>query len=238
MPRGGTWKAAASADQEGAYTSADAEQALAESLASGSFRIVLILDDAPTELVRLVGYLEAVSDRISIDLITVAAYDIGGSRVLVPQRVDPGRSVDDAPSAKRVSPANKGDLSEGSEAFRQAIIEAPAEHQAALTRLCDWADALEHARLVRLESYRGTTGRYTLLPRLPDKRHGLVTIWNDGSPSLSVHRTVFEKRAPASIARIEALIAPVPLGQGNTVRNISDELLTPLTDAYREAMTA
>jgi hypothetical protein len=61
-------------------------------------------------------------------------------------------------------------------------------------------------------------------------------LYNDGGPSLYVHRTVFEKRAPASIPKVEALIAPVRLGQGNTVRVISDDLLTALTDAYREAV--
>lgn len=75
-----------------------------------------------------------------------------------------------------------------------------------------------------------------LLPRLRDKRHGLVTIYNDGGPSISVHRTVFEKRAPASIPTVQALIAPAHLGQGNTVRVVSDDLLAALTDAYREAV--
>ena len=55
---------------------------------------MLILDDAPTEPIRLVGYLEGISDRLSIDLITVAAYNINGSKVLVPQRIDPGREVE------------------------------------------------------------------------------------------------------------------------------------------------
>jgi hypothetical protein len=227
--------AARSADQEGAYSLDRVSQTLNDSLASGSFRVVLILDDAPAELIRLVGYLEGISDRLSIDLITVAAYDINGSKVLVPQRIDPGRGVDEGPTRPPVSP--KGDLTPGSEAFRRNIAESPAGDRAELERLCRWAESLEDEGLVGLESYRGTTGRYTLLPRLLDKHHGLVTIYNDGGPSLSVHRTVFEKRAPASIPRVEALIAPVRLGQGNTVRLVSDDLLSALTDAYREAVT-
>jgi hypothetical protein len=50
--------------------------------------------------VRLVGYLEAVTDKLLIDLVTVTAYDVHGSRVLVPQRVEPERwPAEAAPSA-------------------------------------------------------------------------------------------------------------------------------------------
>jgi hypothetical protein len=43
-----------------------------------------------------------------------------------------------------------------------------------------------------------------------------------------------ERRAPASIAAVEALLGR-DLSQGNTTRNISPELLSALTSAYREA---
>ena len=85
-----------------------------------------------------------------------------------------------------------------------------------------------------LQSYHGKS-KYTLLPRLRGTNHGLATIWNDGGPYLSVHRTVFEKRAPASIPRVEHAIAPTPLGQGNVVSEVSDDVLNALSDAYREA---
>jgi hypothetical protein len=49
-----------------------------------SFRLVIVLDSAPDELVQVVGYLELVADKIDIDLVTVIAYDVNGSRVLVP----------------------------------------------------------------------------------------------------------------------------------------------------------
>jgi hypothetical protein len=144
--------------------------------------------------------------------------------------------MDEEPTAVRPQ-TRWGDLTPGSEGFRGNIAESPSEDRAELERLCGWAESLEDAGWVSLESYRGLTGRYTLLPRLRDKRHGLVTIYNDGGPYIAVHRTVFEKRAPASIPKVEALIAPIRLGQGNTVREISDDLLTTLTDAYREAVT-
>jgi hypothetical protein len=66
---------------------------VARSLAEGSFRLVIVLDSAPDELVQVVGYLQSVTEKIDIDLVTVTAYDVGGSQVLVPQRVEPGRRV-------------------------------------------------------------------------------------------------------------------------------------------------
>src|SRR5262249_5602926 len=83
--------ALAEIDQEGSIDKIAFEQQLRESLRLGRFRLILVLDAAPAELVRLVGYLGAVSDKLVIDLITVAAYQIGTSQVVVPQRVDPER---------------------------------------------------------------------------------------------------------------------------------------------------
>ncbi|CAA9578399.1 MAG: hypothetical protein AVDCRST_MAG19-3638 [uncultured Thermomicrobiales bacterium] len=71
--------AVAADDQEGSFDAAVFDEGLAASLAEGRFRLVLVLDEAPEELVRLVGYLESVAERLVIDLVTVAAYDIGGS---------------------------------------------------------------------------------------------------------------------------------------------------------------
>jgi hypothetical protein len=80
------------ADQEGEFDAAALETALAECLASGRFRLVFVLDSAPDDLVRLVGYLEDLTDEaLVIDLVTVAEYKVGDSRILVPQRLDPGR---------------------------------------------------------------------------------------------------------------------------------------------------
>jgi hypothetical protein len=46
---------------------------------------------------------------------------------------------------------------------------------------------------------------------------------------------VFERRAPTSIERVESLIAPTPLGKGNTIYDVSDDLLAALYEAYVEA---
>ena len=101
--------------------------------------------------------------------------------------------------------------------------------------LLDWALSLEAEGLVRLGTYRGTTQRWTLLPRLRADNAGLVTIWNDNGAYLSFYRSVFERRAPASLPRVEELVAPSRIGQGNTIRTITPELQGALTAAYREA---
>jgi hypothetical protein len=54
---------------------------------------VLVLDDAPAELVRLVGYLEGIAQQLTIDLVTVSRYQMGDVEAIVPQRVDPGREA-------------------------------------------------------------------------------------------------------------------------------------------------
>ena len=83
--------AAAADDQTGSFDAASFRDGLAESLAGGSFRLVLVLDDAPEELVRLAGYLGTVAEKLLIDLVAISAYQIDGSQILVPQRIDPER---------------------------------------------------------------------------------------------------------------------------------------------------
>jgi len=80
-------------DQQHAIEPRAFADGLAECLREGSFRLVFVLDDAPTELTQMAGYLQSLTDRIQIDLIAVAAYDVNGSRILVPQRIEPARRV-------------------------------------------------------------------------------------------------------------------------------------------------
>ncbi len=79
------------AGHEDAVDPEEFREGLARSLADGSFRLVIVLDSAPDELVQVVGYLQSVTDKIDIDLVTVAVFDVAGSQVLVPQRIEPGR---------------------------------------------------------------------------------------------------------------------------------------------------
>lgn len=231
--------AAASDDQEGSFDPTAFACGLNDSLASGRFRLVLVLDAAPAELVRLVGYLESVANLLLIDLITVAAYEVGGTTVLVPQRVDAGSSqASPPPAATQRVPTSAGERRvDGAQDFVDAIAHARPEYQELLQRLADWALALEKEGCVSLETCRGVHDRrFTLLPRLPGDNVGLVTIWNDnGAAYLELWRSVFERRAPGHIASVEQIIAPVRIGQGNSLKQIDDALLDALTAAYREA---
>ena len=62
------------------------------------------------------------------------------------------------------------------------------------------------------------------------------TIYSDnGSAYLQFFRSVFERRAPRSLAAVEAAMG-TEVRQGNTTRQIPDSLLAALTEAYREAV--
>ena len=72
-------------DQLDAFDADTFAKGLASSLAEGRFRLVLVLDDVPAELLRLIAYLGAVTaDRILIDLIAVSSYKIGEPRSSCP----------------------------------------------------------------------------------------------------------------------------------------------------------
>jgi hypothetical protein len=226
--------ALAAVDQAGAFNPEVFAAGLADSLSQGRFRLVLVLDAAPQELIQLVGYLGVVSEKLVIDLITVASYDVGGSTVLVPQRVDPEHRP---PPPQALHPPRRleGRLVEGADDFIAAIDRATAAAQPMLRRLADWALALEREGLVRLSTYHGVGTRWTLLPRLQPDNAGLVTIWHDGGAYLQLWRSVFERRALATLPTVEACIAPTAVRQGNTIRDIDDATLEALTLAYREA---
>jgi hypothetical protein len=150
----------------------------------------------------------------TIDLITVALYRVAGSQVLVPQRVDPER----VPRVGPVPSVAKGTLFEGPEAFVASIEDAEEKDRAALRQLAAWAISLEREGLVGLFSYRGTSGRFTLLPRLLAEDVGLVTIWNDGGAYLSLWQSVFERGTREHGGRFEVVRSETdwagPIGPG------------------------
>jgi hypothetical protein len=127
-------------DQEGLFDENSFREGLDQSLAHGHFRLVVVLDDAPAELVRLVGYLESVTDGLLIDLVTVASFDVAGSTVIVPQRVDP-----EQPLSRLATSDSKPTLKaqaysvEGADDFIAAIEGAPADSRDDLRRLASWA---------------------------------------------------------------------------------------------------
>ena len=140
----------------------------------------------------------------------------------------------------------QGKLILGGEAFRDSILSVPFESQAMLTGLYEWANNVEREGLCRLSTYFGTgvaQGDTSLLIRLEPERVGLVCVYNyqgktrsySGNARIQFFRSVFERKAPNSIPRIEALISPIQIRQGNWTGEIPDGLLDALTDAYREA---
>jgi hypothetical protein len=227
--------AISASDQTGSFDATAFSAGLRESLQEGRFRLVLVLDDAPAELVRLTGYLEAVTDKLLIDLIVVTSYQVGGQQLVVPQRVDAERQLEHPTTPTQKPSTSTGQFILGHDAFAATIAESLPDQQSLLRRLVEWATQLEAEGLVTLGTYLGKANRSTLLPYVPGENAGLVTIWNDKGAALSFWRSVFERRAPASLARIEELPDAPKIGQGTYTRQIPESLLTELTAAYREA---
>lgn len=223
-------------DQAGGFNRSEFEAALASNLSSGHFRLVLVLDEAPEELVALVGYLEAVTPELVIDLVTVSQYQIGESQLLVPQRIDPERKTIGERPVSRAT--DHGILTNGAKDFIDRIMSAPEPVRPQLERLANWAVALEQEGVV-VSCYHGKNDILTLLPRLPIENVGLVTVWfDDRGGSIVFWRTVFERRAPESLPNVEAAAAPDKVTQNAVTRRITDNLLSALTQAYREALNS
>lgn len=222
-------------DQLGDFDAGTFDAGLRESLSAGAFRLVLVLDKAPDELVRLTGYLDAVADKLQIDLITVSAYQIGETQVVVPQRVDPERKAE-TKEMKVPLPGNAARYVEGSEEFETSIIQAPEAERARLHELLDWARKLEQHGLAQLVTTVGTANRWVLNPLVPGQgRTGMMSIWNEKGAYITFHSTVITRCAPGSLAAIEQAAAPTRVGQGTTTRTFTPELLKALERAYEEA---
>lgn len=230
-------EAAHGVDQSGEFDAETFSEGLTESLALGAFRLVLVLDEAPSELVQLVGYLESISSAIVVDLITVAAYSVGTEEILVPQRVDPdyqAAQIAAVPvtASRRAAKARRE--VDGSDAFEQSIERASESDKPSLQRMLGWARGLEVDGVATLRTVFGE-GREVLLVWIPGEKAGLASIWNDGGGYLSLWRSVFVRLAWEHIEEIERL-AGKAIGQGSTIAtDPSDELLVALTAAYRDA---
>ena len=233
-------EAVAAQDQDGAVETGGFASALQEHLDAGRFRLVLVLDEISSELERIIAYLDSVTlQTLTIDLIAINVYEVNGVQIALPQRISPDLSTAltpaSAPKGKPAAP--RGVLSDGPDAFVESVAHVSVEHREAFDQLISWAKELAELPKVRLFSYSGTGGTVTMLPRIAPKNVGLVTIWNDfGKPSVSVWRSVFERLAPQSINRVEQAIAPIKLGQGKVVKDISEEAVAAITAAYREAV--
>jgi hypothetical protein len=195
--------------------------------------------EAPTELINLVGYLEAVTTGLALDLIAVTSYKIGERRIAVPQRLDPEHRPEPL-AARPTKRTNRGHLEPGVQAFRDLIVETPEPYRATLAMMAQWVeDLVATVPGVKADTYLSARGDTSLLPRLRRDNAGLVTLWRGegGQPSASLWRTVFQRRAPEYIQRVEHLTNQ-PMGQGTVVGNITPELLTLFDEAYRTAVHA
>jgi hypothetical protein len=220
--------------QDGSLDSAALLAGVAQSLETGQFRLVLVLDTAPHELVRLVGYLESIAPQLTIDLVTVSRYEVNGAPALVPQRVDPEREPTTTPGNAPVSHGARGQdwaVNDGGALFREAIDTLPPDVRPRALLLYEWAKDLEANGLAVLWSHQGPAYT-TLAPRVRGYGAGLVTVVNDGT--FWTWPTVFAKKAPRSIPAVEAALGG-PLKQGGLVPEPSRELLVALKDAYVEA---
>ena len=222
--------------EDGTLDEEDFRAAVAESLSSGRLRVVIVLDEAPDDLVQLIAFLEATSDGLIVDLITVARFDFGGQQVVVPHRVEPGPERRSArPTAQPAERATSGTpLVPGDADFRTVIASAPPDQVVFLTRLTNWAVELERRSLAKVYTYHGKRSVTTLLAYVPGDST-LVTIFRDAKNSyVALYRSVFERRAPQALAELEAVLGN-RIRQGGTLRDVTDTVLGLLTRAYEEA---
>ncbi len=222
--------AALSASQEDDSDSARArfEDGLSDSLRSGSFRLVIVLDDVPDDLVTLVGYLQYVTDRLLIDLVTLASYQVGGTQLVVPTRVEPERARPARSEADRV----EGTDTAGIDEFRQAVALAPVGQLPFLTAVCDWAEGLADRGLAALTTYKGSAGP-SLRVYVPGDM-SLVTIGSGATAWMQLWQSVFDRRAPVAKVAVESVLG-ASIKQGTGVRDLPEGLLSALTSAYVEA---
>lgn len=218
--------------QVGSIDRDEFEAAFDQSLKDGDFRIVFVLDEAPSALIRMVGYLEEITSKIEVDLIVVSAYSIAGKTVLMPQRIEPGREAQRTEDPPDVETR----WYKGSGAFRATVESEGGEHRQAYLGLADWAESLEAAGVARLFTY---TGKFytTLLPYLINEDAGMVTVYyrKEAQPSFQVWRSVVQRAAPGHLSILEDTLKPAALGQGTSTYNLTDQLLHAFTAAYEES---
>jgi hypothetical protein len=184
--------AAQSGDQQHALDPEAFKDGLAHSLAEGSFRLVIVLDSAPDELVQVVGYLQSVTDKIDIDLVTVASYDVAGSQVLVPQRVEPARRVH-ALSDAQVDARQAGALNPGSSEFREVIAGLPVDRRDQLLRVADWADALASDGLISVA-----------MPVCSDRSHSVARLLKTTRGPDDIEHVASTSGLPSPVAPVRA----------------------------------
>ena len=215
---------------------------LADHLARGSFRIVFLLDRAPDVLVKLVGYLETITeDRIIVDLVNALSYELGQEHLFQTQRIDPERGPEPPPTWANQSPnkrSPRGPWQDSGRRFRDWIDELGDTADADLHKVLAWADGLLEERVCRVESRRrGSQGRMALAVKTLDKK-ALAVLDDDedtGKAQLSLAGPTIAERAPNSLPALSQVTGRDMHEFSGHADAITDELLDALADAYREA---
>ena len=130
-----------------------------------------------------------------------------------------------------------GERIPGGEAFLSVIEEVPEHDTPMLNRLYDWAVSLEQEGLSILETRLGSHNK-SLRCHLPNIERPPAIIYRAGDKNrFDLVRDRIHQRAPEADARIEEILGPDEYSPGKTshVRELTDDLLDALTDAYREA---
>lgn len=217
-------------------------ETLSGSLERGHVRIVFVLDRAPRELIRLVGYLEAITEGLVIDLITVAQYRVGDQMVVVPQRVDPERAPMEEPQPQRrlvrgTAGRARPTVTGGVEKFLGSLDVLAPEPRDATLRMVEWAQEVEADGAARLFSYQGTTDDITLLMWLPDEDAGIIAMAKTAAgPRFYIYGSVLDRRAPQMRETLQVVLVVEEIGRGNVVRDITPDRLAAVAQAYSAAM--
>ncbi len=206
-------------------------------------RILLVSEDFSKELTTSVLWLNEVG--LDIRCVRLRVYRHQGELLVDVDQVIPLPEAQDYLVQVRKRTAETDDPRPASgrwvlndKDFEASIDEAPEEHQSGLKRLLEMARSIERAGHAQLSTYHGKRGGLSLLVRLQPENVGLVTVYNDRAPYLQFWRSVFERRAPKSIAPLNEALKPKSLSQGGWIQisgEIDSCILGLVEKAYAEA---
>lgn len=214
---------------------------LRENLQTGFFRLVMVLDDVPPELERLVGYLTSITrDGLVIDLIRVQAFNVAGEQVVVPVRVEPERESPPEPARtlrnKRPSPPTV--KTPGIEAFRNAAEQAVPNLSESALLFFRWAESLESRGLTRLLTTEGQVNTTLQVPLNSGNLKPIIAWCHQDRLELTVRTAVLEllrqddRHALESLAQTALRTAPSGYDWTWDLAETPAELLTILERAY------
>ena len=205
-------------------------------------RIVLVSEGFSPELTTCAIWLN--NNDLDISCVRIQPYR-NGEEILIetsqiiplPEAQDYLVRVREREEEQTQGPRSRGGRRvEGSDDFRKRIDDALPQFRLELQRVLDWSINLEQEGLAQLYTYLGDSTVLQL--RVPRTNRNLATIYNEiGNSNVSIQfwRPSFEKHAPKSIHQIENLVG-LTLREPTVVRRLpSDDLLSALREAYREA---